>query len=102
MLWRCRRAVPTVIGTTCARSHSLASTTRRNEPMAAHTYDYVIIGAGAAGSVVANRLSADPAARVLLLESGGKGRNPLLVIPAGFAKVMGTKVNWIFDTVPQK
>lgn len=70
--------------------------------MAAPTYDYVIIGAGAAGSVVANRLSADPSVSVLLLESGGRGRNPLLIIPAGFAKVMGTRVNWIFDTVPQK
>jgi choline dehydrogenase len=70
--------------------------------MAALTYDYVIIGAGAAGSVVANRLSADSAKNVLLLESGGPGRSPLLIIPAGFAKLIGTKVNWIFDTVPQK
>lgn len=65
-------------------------------------YDYVIVGAGAAGSVLANRLSADPKTRVLLLEAGGKGASPLLKIPAGFGKVMGTSVNWLFDTAPQK
>ncbi|MEU0481526.1 GMC family oxidoreductase N-terminal domain-containing protein [Streptosporangium sp. NPDC006013] len=66
------------------------------------TYTYVIVGAGAAGCVLANRLSADPEARVLLLEAGGSDRSPLITIPAGFSKLMGTKVNWIFDTVPQK
>lgn len=66
------------------------------------TYDYVIVGAGAAGCVLANRLSADPACSVLLLEAGGADSSPLLKIPAGFSKLMGTKVNWIFDTEPQK
>lgn len=65
-------------------------------------YTYIVIGAGAAGCVLANRLSADPAHQVLLLEAGKKDRHPLLKIPAGFAKLMGTKVNWIFDTSPQK
>lgn len=66
------------------------------------TFDYVIVGAGAAGCVLANRLSADPAVRVLLLEAGGKNNSPLVRIPAGFAKLMGTKYNWKFETAPQR
>jgi choline dehydrogenase len=65
-------------------------------------YDYIIVGAGAAGCVLANRLSADPGASVLLLEAGGRDLSPLVHIPAGFGMLMGTKANWIFDTVPQK
>jgi choline dehydrogenase-like flavoprotein len=48
------------------------------------TYDYVIVGAGAAGCVLANRLSADPAVTVLLIEEGGTGRHPLLAVPRAF------------------
>jgi choline dehydrogenase len=70
--------------------------------MPATEYDYVIIGAGAAGCVLANRLSADPRTTVLLLEAGGADSSLLVKVPAGFGKVMGTKVNWIFDTTPQK
>jgi choline dehydrogenase-like flavoprotein len=66
------------------------------------TYDFIIVGAGAAGCVLANRLSEDPKHRVLLLEAGGEDSSMLLKIPAGFGKVMGTSVNWIFDTAPQK
>jgi choline dehydrogenase len=65
-------------------------------------FDYVIVGAGAAGCVLANRLSADPDASVLLLEAGGKDHHPLVRIPAGFAKLMGSKYNWIIDTAPQR
>lgn len=66
------------------------------------TYDYIVIGAGAAGCVVANRLSANPNTSVLVLEAGGTAWSPLLKIPAGFSKVMGTKVNWLFTTEPQQ
>lgn len=70
--------------------------------MTTSTYDYIVVGAGAAGCVLAARLTEDPAVRVLLLEAGGSDISPLVRIPAGFAKLMGTKSNWIFDTVPQK
>ena len=49
-------------------------------------YDYVIVGAGSAGCVLANRLSADARSAVLLLEAGGSDRNMNIRIPVGFAK----------------
>src|ERR1700745_2440533 len=47
-------------------------------------FDYVIVGAGAAGCVLANRLSQDPKNQVLLLEYGGRDKNPMLYVPKGF------------------
>ena len=57
-------------------------------------HDYVIVGAGSAGCVLANRLSEDPSVRVLLLEAGGKDRSPNIKIPAAFAKQFHTKLDW--------
>lgn len=65
-------------------------------------YDYIIIGAGSAGCVLANRLSEDPATKVLLLEAGPRDWHPFIHMPAGLAKLVGQKgVNWNYDTAPE-
>ncbi|HSN70824.1 MAG TPA: choline dehydrogenase [Steroidobacteraceae bacterium] len=65
-------------------------------------YDYIIVGAGSAGCVLANRLSANADCRVLLLEAGGADRNPFIHMPAGLAKlVRNTRINWAYHTEPQ-
>jgi choline dehydrogenase len=67
-----------------------------------HAFDYIIIGAGSAGCVLANRLSEDPAVRVLLLEAGPRDWHPFIHMPAGLAKLVGKKgVNWDYDTAPE-
>jgi choline dehydrogenase len=65
-------------------------------------YDYIIVGAGSAGCVLAHRLSADPAVRVLLLEAGPSDWHPFIHMPAGLAKLVGKKgVNWDYNTEPE-
>src|SRR5206468_3819712 len=64
------------------------------------SYDFVIVGAGSAGCVLANRLSEDPATSVLLLEAGPAGRRPEIRIPAAFSKLFRSTVDWDFSTAP--
>jgi len=66
-------------------------------------WDYIIVGAGSAGCVLANRLSADPNNRVLLLEAGPKDNSLYIRIPAGFYKLLTSKkYNWGFETEPEE
>ncbi len=63
--------------------------------------DYVIVGAGSAGCVIANRLSADPSVRVVLMEAGGRDWNPWIHIPVGYFKTMhNPAIDWCYRTEP--
>jgi choline dehydrogenase len=64
-------------------------------------YDYIVVGAGSAGCVLANRLSADPSVRVLLLEAGGSDRKMNIRIPVGFAKQFRTDLDWNYTSEPE-
>ncbi|MDJ0389070.1 GMC family oxidoreductase N-terminal domain-containing protein [Roseomonas sp. E05] len=64
-------------------------------------WDYLVVGAGSAGCVLANRLTEDGRSRVLLLEAGGPDRHPYLHVPAGFLKTFrDPRFNWCFETEP--
>ena len=67
------------------------------------TYDYVIIGAGSAGCVLAARLTEDPDVTVLLLEAGGRNDGVLVRMPAGVGELIKSKnaSNWGFSTEPE-
>ena len=79
---------------------------RRVEPAGRTTvqneFDYIIVGAGSSGCVVANRLSADSSARVLLLEAGGPVDNdPAVTTPGKWVGLMGSKFDWGYSTEPE-
>jgi len=65
-------------------------------------YDYVIVGAGSAGCVLAGRLSQDPAISVLLLEAGGADSSPFIAMPMGEAHLIGSRYDWSFETEPEQ
>ena len=65
-------------------------------------FDFIIVGAGSAGCVLANRLSADPKNKVLLLEAGPEDTNIWIHIPLGYGKNLTNRaVNWCFDSEPE-
>jgi len=65
-------------------------------------YDYIIVGAGSAGCVLANRLSADGRYKVLLLEAGPRDTNPWIHVPLGYGKLFATpSVNWMYQSEPE-
>ena len=66
-------------------------------------YDFVILGAGSAGCVLASKLSKNPNFNVCLIEAGSKDSDPRIHIPIGFAFLGdGSKYSWNYETVPQK
>ena len=70
--------------------------------MESEEYDYIIIGAGSAGCTLANRLTEHESTKVLLLEAGGKDRNPWIHIPVGYVKTLDMpSLNWRFETEPE-
>ena len=66
-----------------------------------HRFDVVIVGGGAAGCVLANRLSADPHTRVLLVEAGGPDVHPLIPDPGKWTTLLGSEIDWNLETEPE-
>jgi choline dehydrogenase len=66
-----------------------------------HTFDYVVVGAGSAGCLLANRLSRDPSKRILLLEAGKNDNYPWIHIPVGYLYCIGNpRTDWLYKTEP--
>nr|WP_298795256.1 GMC family oxidoreductase N-terminal domain-containing protein [uncultured Acetobacter sp.] len=66
------------------------------------SFDYIVVGGGSAGCVLASRLSEDPTVKVCLIEAGKRDTNPFIHIPAGFAKMTGGPLTWGLQTEPQR
>lgn len=81
--------------------HPRKNLTIQHGEQALESFDYIILGAGSAGSVLANRLSEDPDVSVCVLEAGGRDWHPYIHVPAGFIKTMFMpSVNWLYTMEP--
>ena len=74
---------------------------KANSSIQMNKYDYIIIGAGSAGCVLANRLSKNPANQILLIEAGKRDKKVEIGIPGGYGSLHRSSVDWGFSTVPQ-
>lgn len=96
------RVAPTLVAS--SNKNEIAFTTVPSSTRAAYpvgSYDYIIVGGGAAGCVLANRLSTDPNIRVLLLEAGPRDDSFYLNVPLGFPYLLGSRRDWAFLTEPE-
>src|SRR3546814_6487152 len=95
------RAVARGSRSSCRSSKFCCTCTRAKESSVTEEADFIIVGGGSAGCVLAARLSENPAHRVVLPEAGGEGRDFLVNMPAGTAKLMGHKAfDWCLPTEP--
>src|SRR3954467_15020733 len=99
----CRHCAPRGATSDGVRGHRPGGLEDLAQPRQDHgmtdTFDYVIVGSGAAGSVLANRLTEDPDVTVCVLEAGPPDRNPWIHVPAGFVKTLADPaVTWQFKT----
>src|SRR5215467_12966326 len=89
------------MGRVADRKRADINMTQDQQPRSISTFDYVVVGTGAAGSIVAARLSEDAGVTVCALESGPRDRHPYIHIPAGFIKIMFNEAyTWQFRTEP--
>src|SRR5829696_5029374 len=88
------------IRASCVRSGT-SRLSRREKPMVADRYDFVVVGAGSAGCALTNRLSSDPSASVLLLEAGGADDREAIRVPRQYFSLWGTDVDWQYVSTPQ-
>ena len=94
-------AIPTKDSTRPAPAARLAASQVAGSKNKMQTYDYIVVGAGSAGAVVADRLSANPANQVLLLEAGPPG-SPWTHVPIGYARMIANPaVNWLYASEPE-